>query len=153
MSESGAETKVVIRGAAHAEFTTDDGTVTVEGSSATTWAERSLTGVRTMRVDVADAAGDDLLIRDGLVRIARTDRPAYDGAAAAAPDIEVVEADDVGARRQRDGRDRSLPGPGRADVRTRASTRTRARAPAGRACRDPRRHQRHRRPPRPSTTA
>ena len=95
VSESGAETKVVIRGAAHAEFTTDDGTVTVEGSSATTWAERSLTGVRTMRVDVADAAGDDLLIRDGLVRIARTDRPAYDGAAAAAPDLEVVAADDV----------------------------------------------------------
>ncbi len=95
VSESGAETKVVIRGAAHAEFTTDDGTVTVEGSSATTWAERSLTGVRTMRVDVADAAGDDLLIRDGLVRIARTDRPAYDGDAAAAPDLEVVAADDV----------------------------------------------------------
>ena len=54
VSESGAETKVVIRGAAHAEFTTDDGIVTVEGSSATTWAERSLTGVRAMRVDVAD---------------------------------------------------------------------------------------------------
>ena len=95
VSESGTETKVVIRGAARAEFTTDDGTVTVEGSSATTWAERSLTGVRTMRVDVAEAAGDDLLIRDGLVRIARTDRPAYDGEAVEAPDLEVVAADDV----------------------------------------------------------
>ncbi len=95
VSESGAETKVVIRGAAHAEFTTDDGIVTVEGSSATTWAERSLTGVRAMRVDVADGAGDDLLIRDGLVRIARTDRPPYDGGPAAAPDIEVVAAGDA----------------------------------------------------------
>jgi hypothetical protein len=102
VSESGAETKVVIRGAAHAEFTTDDGTVTVEGSSATTWAERSLTGVRTMRVDVADAAGDDLLIRDGLVRISRTDRPAYlevgeakDDGEATDEGLEVIGGDDV----------------------------------------------------------
>ena len=82
VSEDDGETKVVIRGAAHAEFTTADETVTVEGSSVTTWAERSLSGVRTMRIEVADGAdGDDLLIRDGLVRIARTDRPAYvDGA-------------------------------------------------------------------------
>jgi hypothetical protein len=71
-------TRVVIRGAATAEFTTDGETVTVEGSSATTWAERSLTGVRAMRIDVAGSEdGDDLAIRDGLVRIARTDRPAY----------------------------------------------------------------------------
>ncbi len=78
VSEADGETKVVIRGAAHAEFTTDDETVTVEGSSVTTWAERSLSGVRSMRIEVADGAdGDDLVIRDGLVRIARTDRPAY----------------------------------------------------------------------------
>ena len=51
------ETKVVIRGAARAVFTTDDETVTVEGSSATTWAERSLSGVRTMRIEVADSDG------------------------------------------------------------------------------------------------
>ncbi len=54
VSEVDGETKVVIRGAARAVFTTDDETVTVEGSSATTWAERSLSGVRTMRIVVAD---------------------------------------------------------------------------------------------------
>jgi hypothetical protein len=52
--------------------------VTVEGSSVTTWAERSLSGVRAMRIDVADADDTpDLVIRAGLVRIGRTDRPAY----------------------------------------------------------------------------
>jgi hypothetical protein len=78
VSDSDDRTQVVVRGAAHAEFTTDDETVTVEGSSVTTWAERSLSGVRAMRIDVADA-GDapDLVIRAGLVRIGRTDRPAY----------------------------------------------------------------------------
>jgi hypothetical protein len=91
VSESDGETKVVIRGAAHAEFVTDDDTVTVEGSSVTTWAERSLTGVRAMRVDVAeDAGGEDLVIRDGLVRLARTDRPAH--VAEPAEDVEVVGA-------------------------------------------------------------
>ncbi len=78
VSDSDGETKVVIRGAARAEFTTDEDTVTVEGSSATTWAERSLTGVHSMRIDVAESDGaDDLPIPGGLVRIARTDRPAY----------------------------------------------------------------------------
>src|ERR687890_618144 len=70
VSESDDETKVVIRGAAHAEFVTGDDTVTVEGSSATTWAERTLTGVGSMRIDVADdAGGKDLVTREGLVRI------------------------------------------------------------------------------------
>ena len=77
VSEDGEETKVVIRGAAQAVFTTADGTVTVGGSSVTTWAEKSLTGVRTMRIDVAESDGvEDLPIGDGLVRITRTDRPA-----------------------------------------------------------------------------
>jgi hypothetical protein len=101
VSESGDETKVVIRGAAHAEFVTDDDIVTVEGSSATTWAERSLAGVRAMRIDVpgeiagdsgGDGGGGDLVIRDGLVRVARTDRPAYTADRAGSP--EVVEAAD-----------------------------------------------------------
>ena len=105
VSEDGEDTKVVIRGAAHAEFTTADETVTVEGSSATTWAERSLTGVRAMRIDVAaDDGTDDLVIRDGLVRISRTDRPAVSGLAdppedrtldptpAPVPEPEPVEA-------------------------------------------------------------
>ena len=102
VSESGGETKVVIRGAAHAEFVTDDDTVVVEGSAVTTWAERSLAGVRAMRIDVADGAGgDDLVIRDGLVRVSRTDRPARRASSSgeAPPPVDlgetpVVEFDD-----------------------------------------------------------
>ena len=76
VSDDGTETKVVIRGAARAEFTAGGETVTVEGSSATTWAERSLREVTTMRIDVADSEeAEDLVIPGGLVRMARTDRP------------------------------------------------------------------------------
>jgi hypothetical protein len=86
VSEADGETKVVVRGAAHAEFVTDGETVTVEGSSVTTWAERSLTGLRAMRIEVADALGrEDLVILDGLVRIARTDRPPCVGRAVPEP--------------------------------------------------------------------
>ena len=47
-----------------------------------------------MRIEVADGAGgDDLVIRDGLVRIARTDRPAH--VAEPAGNIEVVGAADL----------------------------------------------------------
>ena len=94
VSEVDGETKVVIRGAARAVFTTDDETVTVEGSSATTWAERSLSGVRTMRIEVADSDEGDLAIRSGLVRIARTDQPAHDDATTPA-DMQVVGAHDL----------------------------------------------------------
>ena len=67
-----------------AEFTTDDETVTVEGSAATTWAERSLRDValdahrrrRRRRPRTSRSA-------TGLVRIARIDRPA---AGSASPD-------------------------------------------------------------------
>ena len=77
VSEADGETRVVIRGAAKAEFSTADDTVTVQGSTGTTWAEKSFTDVRSMRIDVADSdAVDDLPIRGGLVRIARADRPA-----------------------------------------------------------------------------
>lgn len=93
VSEHDGETKVVIRGAARAHFTTGDETVTVEGSSATTWAERSLTDVTAVRIDVADALdgtdGEDLAIPAGLVRISRTDSPARAaGAPEAAPEPE-----------------------------------------------------------------
>ena len=80
VSESEGETKAVIRGPARAEFTTDGDPVVVEGSSVTTWAERSVRGVRAMSIEVADSEGvEDLLIRDGLVRVARVDRPARAG--------------------------------------------------------------------------
>ena len=92
VSEADGETKVVLRGAATAVFTTSGETVTVEGSSVTTWAERSLSDVQTMRIDVADGPdGPDLVIRDGLVRISRTDRPAYLDAGGATDDGEVTD--------------------------------------------------------------
>jgi hypothetical protein len=96
VSDREGETKVVIRGAAKAEFTTDEGTVTVEGSSATTWAERSLKDVRSMRIDVAESEGaEDLAIHSGLVRIARTDRPAYVAEPAVEPEPGVHQEHDV----------------------------------------------------------
>ena len=103
VSEADGETKVVLRGAATAVFTTAGETVTVEGSSVTTWAERSLSDVRSMRIDVADGPDSpDLVIRDGLVRISRTDRPAYLEAGEVADDreatdegLEVIGGDDV----------------------------------------------------------
>jgi len=103
VSEADGETKVVLRGAATAVFTTAEETVTVEGSSVTTWAERSLTDVQTMRIEVADGPDSpDLVIRDGLVRISRTDRPAYLDVGEVSDDgevtdegFEVVGGDDV----------------------------------------------------------
>ncbi len=78
VSESDGQTTVVIRGPARAEFVVGDETVVVEGSSVTTWAERSLREVSSMRVEVADDAGaPDLVIDKGLVRVSRIDRPAY----------------------------------------------------------------------------
>ena len=103
VSEVDGETKVVLRGAATAVFTTAAESVTVEGSSVTTWAERSLTDVQTMRIEVADGPDSpDLVIRDGLVRISRTDRPAYLAAGEVTDDgevtdegLEVIGGDDV----------------------------------------------------------
>ena len=52
-----------------------------------------------MRIDVADGSdGHDLVIRDGLVRISRTDRPAHLAAGRGADD---GEATDEGLRRHR----------------------------------------------------
>jgi hypothetical protein len=88
VSDSDGITTVVIRGAARAEFTTGDETVTVEGSAVTTWQERSLRDVTSMRIDVADGDGEeDLAISEGLVRISRVDRPA----AIASPDPDLED--------------------------------------------------------------
>ena len=78
VSEADGETKVVIRGAAtrgvRHRRRDRDGRGLVGHDLGRTLAD----DVRTMRIDVADGAdGPDLVIRDGLVRISRTDRPAY----------------------------------------------------------------------------
>ena len=76
VSEAEGETRVVLRGAARASFTTADETVDVDGSVATTWVERSLRGVTRMSVEVAEESGSsDLSITGGLVRLSRVDQP------------------------------------------------------------------------------
>ena len=102
VSERDGETKVVLRGAAHATFVADGETVELEGSRATTWVERSLHGVTRMTVQVADEAdGPDHSIAGGLVRLARLDEPPYspdpggrvDGEASPVGDNVADEAD------------------------------------------------------------
>lgn len=76
-------TKVIVRGAGvRAELTTESETVVLDGSTVTTWVERTLDGVTALSVEVGDgtdspdgAAGPDHLIRGGLVRVARIDLP------------------------------------------------------------------------------
>ena len=79
-------TKVIVRGAGvRASLTTDTETVELDGSTVTTWVERTLEGVTALSVSVggAGADGPDHLIEGGLVRVARIDLPPY--AAPAAP--------------------------------------------------------------------
>ncbi len=90
VSTGEGETKVVLRGPARAEFLVDGETVHLEGSSATTWVERSLLGVEEMSVVLDEREDDDELpsyvVDGGLFRISRLDEaPAHEG-----PD-ELVE--------------------------------------------------------------
>jgi hypothetical protein len=76
VSQSGDETRVVLRGAASAHFATAGEVVHVEGDGATTWVERTLTGVTRMRIEVADEeSSDELVVAGGLVRIATVEHP------------------------------------------------------------------------------
>jgi FHA domain len=77
VSSVGDETRVVLRGAARAHLATTDEVVHVEGDGATTWVERTLTGVTRVRIEVADeTAPDDLAVAGGLVRLATAECPA-----------------------------------------------------------------------------
>ena len=76
VSEVSGETRVVLRGAARARFTTAEETVDLDGSVATTWVERSLRDVTRMSVELAEDAGsEDLHLAGGLVRLSRVDQP------------------------------------------------------------------------------
>lgn len=70
-------TRVLLRGSAAATFTLTGGeTVEVTSSKGGTWAERTLEKVESVQVALEDgAAGDDLVIGSGLVRVARVDEP------------------------------------------------------------------------------
>ncbi len=90
VSTGEGETKVVLRGPARAEFRVDGETVHLEGSSATTWVERSLVDVTEMSVVLDEREDADELpsyvVDGGLFRISRLDEaPAHEG-----PD-ELVE--------------------------------------------------------------
>jgi hypothetical protein len=82
VSTGEGETRVVLRGPARAEFRVDGEAVQLEGSSATTWVERSLVGVEEMSV-VLDEPAEGLpsyVVDGGLFRISRLDEaPAHEG--------------------------------------------------------------------------
>lgn len=90
ISEAAEPTRIVVRGPARATLTSGEGDVVVDGGQAATWVERSVNGVTAARIEtgVDDAEGPDFSIRDGLVRVARIDSPAYAPVA-----DEPVEAD------------------------------------------------------------
>ncbi|MGY2701734.1 FHA domain-containing protein [Nocardioides sp. HB32] len=71
VSRDGAETRVVLRGAAYAHFAAGDEVVHVDGDSATTWVERTIAGVNRIHLEVSGEHGaEDLVLSGGLVRIA-----------------------------------------------------------------------------------
>ena len=88
VSTGEGETKVVLRGPARAEFVVAGEAVQLEGSSATTWVERSLVGVERMSIVLSEpdpelGAEDELpwyVVDGGLVRLSRLDEsPAHEG--------------------------------------------------------------------------
>lgn len=72
-------TKVIVRGqGVRATLTTEAEAVVLDGSTVTTWVERTLDRVTALSVEVGDGVdGPDHLIRGGLVRVARIDLPPY----------------------------------------------------------------------------
>ena len=78
VSESDADTKVVVRGPATARFTTPDGEVELAGSAATTWVEQSMTGVTGLVIELGgEGEGPDLTVQNGLVRVSRVQEPPF----------------------------------------------------------------------------
>ena len=83
VSTGEGETKVVIRGPATAEFEVDGELIRLEGSSATTWVERSMAGVQRMSIVLhepdAEGEGPSYVVDGGLFRISRLDEsPAHE---------------------------------------------------------------------------
>ena len=78
VSESDADTKVVVRGPATARFSTPDGEVELAGSAATTWVEQSMTGVTGLVIELGgEGEGPDLTVQNGLVRVSRVQEPPF----------------------------------------------------------------------------
>jgi FHA domain len=97
VSESDADTKVVVRGPATARFTTPDGEVELAGAAATTWVEQSMTGVTGLVIELGgEGEGPDLTVQNGLVRVSRVQEPPFQQVAE--PDTVETPAPDVVAR-------------------------------------------------------
>lgn len=89
--------KAVLRGAVHARVTTDGDEVVVDGGGASTWVERTLSGVTALALELDGPDGDpgtpDLLpIGGGLVRVGAVVAPAPEPAAEPASDLEAAAA-------------------------------------------------------------
>jgi pSer/pThr/pTyr-binding forkhead associated (FHA) protein len=93
VSESDADTKVVVRGQATARFSTPEGEVSLAGSAATTWVERSMTGVTGLVIELGgEGKGPDLTVQNGLVRVSRVQEPPFEEVAE--PDTAETPASD-----------------------------------------------------------
>jgi len=93
VSESDADTKVVVRGQATARFSTAEGEVSLAGSAATTWVERSMTGVTGLVIELGgEGEGPDLTVQNGLVRVSRIQEPPFQEVAE--PDTAETPAPD-----------------------------------------------------------
>jgi FHA domain len=98
VSESDADTKVVIRGPASARLDTPAGDVELAGSAATTWVEHSVAGVTGLVIDVGgQGSGPDLTVQNGLVRVSRIQEPPPDQGPAAGP-VETPTSTPITAR-------------------------------------------------------
>ncbi len=105
VSTDEGQTDVVIRGAAVATFVVNGEEISVEGSHATTWVERSLHGVERMRIEVESVTGADdddsataYVVDGGLFRVSRIDEvPSSDDAFRPVRALHVVEAPVTGS--------------------------------------------------------
>ena len=117
VSELETDTKVVIRGAATATFTTERGEVSLSGSEATTWVERSMAGVSSMVVDVSGEGGGghaSYQLESGLVRVSRVEAGALGEPVAEQPVAEAPPEPEPEAQPEPDTSEH--PAAGRGDV-------------------------------------
>ena len=93
LSAEDGTTQVVLRGAARAVFTAGGEEVALDGSTATTWVERTLSGVTRSVIELEESdEGSELGVGVGLVRVSRVEEPAVVPAAPAKPEV-VADAE------------------------------------------------------------
>lgn len=100
LSETDGPVKIVLRGPVRATFWTEDDEISLDGSVAATWVERSLEGVVRSVIEVEEApVGSELTVPAGLVRVARVDDPPVTAAEvpalAVAPVEQPVDASEI----------------------------------------------------------